>query len=78
MDKRLKIFSFAVFFHPGSSPTTSLALVRISEGMLPEPSIRVKYAPTHLILAMFLIGIGVAESNLAVALRTHLIALTYP
>ena len=46
--------------------------------MLPESSIRVKYAPTHLILAMFLIGIGVAESNLAVALRTHLIALTYP
>ena len=78
MYKRLKIFVFSVFFHPGSSPTTSLALVRISQGMLPEHSIRVKYAPTHLIIAMFLIGIGVAESNPAVALPTHLIALTYP
>ena len=78
MYKRLKIFVFSVFFHPGSSPTASLALVGMSEGMPPEPLIPVKYTPTHLILVMFLIGMGVAESNPAVALPTHLIALTYP
>ena len=43
MDQNLNIL-FSVFFHPERNLAISLTMVRISEGMLPEPLILVKYA----------------------------------